>query len=115
MQVAQGGLAYTQIHPDELRRRLAHGEQFTVIDARSEDAWRASGETIVGSIRLPKDEILARRGEIPKGRALLLVAGLPEQESLAFDLLRDGFTDVFLIEGGFDAFVRAGGPTEPNR
>lgn len=115
MQVAQGGLAYTLIHPDELRRRLAHGERFSVVDARSEDAWRASGETMVGAIRLPRDRLLARKSEIPKGRAMLLLADLPTQEELAFDLLRDGFTDVFLIDGGFDAYVRAGGPTEPNR
>lgn len=115
MQVAQGGLAYTLIHPDELRRRLSYGERFSVVDARSEDARRASGETLVGSIRLPRDRLLDRRSEIPRGRALLLLADLPVQEETAFDLLRDGFADVFLIEGGFDAFVRAGGPTEPIR
>jgi|GEM_PF-1857245 len=115
MQVAQGGLAYTLIHPDELRRRLAHGERFSVVDARSEDAWRASGETMVGAIRIPRDRLMARKNEIPRGRALLLVADLPTQEELAFDLLRDGYADVFLIDGGFDAYVRAGGPTEPIR
>ncbi|HWV39551.1 MAG TPA: rhodanese-like domain-containing protein [Vulgatibacter sp.] len=115
MQVAQGGLAYTLIHPDELRRRIAHGESFSVVDARSQRAWRASGETMMGAIRLRRDEILARRNEIPKGRGLILLADLPQQEELAFELLRDGFTDVYLIEGGFDAYVKAGGPTEPIR
>ncbi len=115
MQVAQGGLAYTLVHPDELRRRLANGESFAFVDARSESGKSASGETMIGSIRIPKEDLLRRKNEIPKGKTLFLIADLPEQEAIAFDLLRDGFTDVFLVDGGFDAYVRAGGPTEPLR
>ncbi|AKU91730.1 hypothetical protein [Vulgatibacter incomptus] len=115
MQVAQGGLAFTMIHPDELRRRLSYGERFAVIDARSESSRRSSGETMPGAIRLPADGILSHKAEIPRGRSLLLLADLAAQESVALELLGDGYADVFLIEGGFDAFLRAGGPTEPIR
>lgn len=113
MQVAQGGLALTLIHPDELRRRLQHGERFTIIDARCDSTRETSGETLVGAMRIPKSQLLTSRNQIPKGRALLLIADLPEQEPLAFKLLEDGYTDVCVLVGGFDAYLRAGGPTEP--
>lgn len=113
MQVAQGGLALTLMHPDELRRRLAKGEVFSIIDARRETTLRASGRTVVGSIRIPRRQLRARRNEIPRGRALVLLADLPEQERIGFELLEEGYTDVCVLVGGFDAYVRAGGPTEP--
>lgn len=113
MQVAQGGLAFTSIHPDELRRRLAWGESFAVVDARSEGAAQRNGRTMAGAVRIPCEELVARQRELPKGKSLLLLADLPAQESCALDLLRAGFTDVYLIEGGFEAFERAGGETVP--
>jgi 3-mercaptopyruvate sulfurtransferase SseA len=115
MQVEQGGLAYTLVHPDELRRRLAKGEAFAIVDARSEPRYRSSGETVVGALRLRPEELWGRLKDVPRGRSLLLVADLDRQVDLALDLLRSGYTDVYLLDGGFDAYLRAGGPTEPAR
>lgn len=115
MQVEQGGLAYTFIHPDELRRRLAWGESFTIVDARSEDLYRASGRTIPGAIRLRARDLPDRKVEIPRGRTLVLFTDDDRAESMALGMVADGFTDVYLVEGGFDAWVRAGGATEPAR
>lgn len=115
MQAQQGGLAYTFVHPDELRRRLAKGEFFTIVDARSDGAYRDSGITPVTALRMPADQIASRKQEIPKGRTLVLVADQDAAESMALALLEDGWSDVYLIEGGFDAYVRAGGKTEPAR
>lgn len=111
MQVAQGGYPYTLIHPDELRRRLERDEPFGVIDARSEETLRESGRTIEGAVRIPPDELLQRLSEIPRGRTLLLLADLDEQAERAQELTRHGLTEVFVIEGGFEAFARAGGDT----
>jgi rhodanese-related sulfurtransferase len=115
MQVEQGGLAYTVVHPDELRRRFAHGESFAVVDARSEESYRRSGETIVTAIRIPPDQLVQRRSEIPRGRTLLLLADEDAAESMALGFLQDGYSDVYLIEGGFEAYKAAGGKTEPAR
>ena len=113
MQVAQGGHPYTLIHPDELRRRLEREEPFGVVDARSEENRRESGRTIEGAHRIPPRELLGRLSELPRGRTLLLLADLDEQAERAQELVRHGVTDVFVIEGGFEAFVRAGGDTIP--
>ena len=115
MQAEFGGLAYTVVNPDELRRRLAHGETFSIVDARSDDAYGASGQTVASAIRIRPDDLQRRKNEIPRGRTLLLVADDDVAESMAMGLLADGYTDVWLIEGGFDAWLRAGGSTEPAR
>lgn len=115
MQAEQGGLAYTVIHPEELRRRFARDERFSIVDMRSDDTYRESGETVVSAVRIRPDEIARRRNEIPKGKTLLLVADPDAAESIALGFLQDGWTDVYLIDGGFEAYVRAGGKTEPAR
>lgn len=109
MQVAEGGLAVTMIHPDELVRRLAHGESFAIIDTRV--GLREGDATMPGAVHLPGKALFQRLDEIPKGRTPLLIAELAEQEAIARKLLERGFTDVYLIEGGFEAYARAGGPT----
>ena len=115
MQVEQGGLAYTFVHPEELRRRFAQGEAFTVVDARSPDVYRESGRTVVTAVRIPPEDLDRRRSEIPKGKTVVLVADDDAAESMALAMVQDGYSDIYLIEGGFDAYVAAGGKTEPAR
>lgn len=115
MQVGQGGLTYTSIHPDELRRRMAHGESFAIVDAREESTYRNSGETPKGAIRIAPKELPQRKNEIPRGKTLVLIADQAAAKSMAFGFLEDGYTDVYLVDGGFEAYARAGGETEPAR
>lgn len=110
MQVAQGGVSYTLIDPVELRSRLTRGESFSILDMRSSERYLASGETIAGAIRLAPEDFERRRSEVPRGKTPVLVADPERAEELAAWLIGDqGFTDVYVIEGGFEAFRRAGG------
>ena len=110
MQVAQGGVSYTLVDPVELRSRLSRGESFTILDMRSTERYRESGESIAGAVRLAPDDFERRQNEIPRGKTPVLVADPERAEELAAWLVREhGFTDVYVIEGGFDAFRRAGG------
>ncbi|HLV61382.1 MAG TPA: rhodanese-like domain-containing protein [Fredinandcohnia sp.] len=111
MQVAQGGYPYTVVRPDELRRRFELQEPFAVVDARSDENRRESGRTIPGAVRIPPAELENRLEDLPRGRTLLLLADLHEQAERAQQLVRHGVTDVWVIEGGFEAFARAGGDT----
>ena len=63
----------------------------------------------------PRMPPTAIANEIPRGKTLLLVADDDAAESMALGLLEDGYSDVYLIEGGFQAYLRAGGVTEPAR
>lgn len=112
MQVQWGGLAPTYLEPEELRRRLNHGEAFSIIDARTPDSYEASGYRFPGAIRIPAPELGNRLNEIPRGRTPVLIADVDEAHALAVTLMEQGFADIYLIEGGFDAWQRAGGWVE---
>jgi rhodanese-related sulfurtransferase len=110
MQVAQGGVSYTLIDPVELRSRLARGESFTILDMRSNERYLASGETIAGAVRLAPEDFVRRRSEVPRGKTPVLVVEPERADELASWLVRDqGFSDVYVIEGGLAAFRQAGG------
>lgn len=115
MQVQQGGLAPTYVEPEELRRRLNHGEAFSIIDARTPDNYEASGYRIPGSLRIPAPQLGNRLQEIPRGRTPVLVADVEEAHPLAVTLMELGFADIYLIEGGFEAWRRGGGNVEAIR
>jgi rhodanese-related sulfurtransferase len=58
--------------PEELARRVEIGELVTVIDVRRESAYFNSGRKIPGSTRIAVDDLLARLGEIPRDRPVVL-------------------------------------------
>ncbi len=114
MQVAVGGAAITYFSPGELLTRLARREALAIVDARSREAYVESGATLRGAVRVPAERLSARSTEIPRGRTLVLIADLAEAEALATALLlEDGFTDVCLVTGGFEALRAAGAPVVP--
>ena len=61
----------SRVTADEVLERLRRGEAIQFVDARSEDAWNGSDETIAGSIRIPADQAAARAGELDQDRAVI--------------------------------------------
>ena len=45
-----------KIEVKEVAERLAGGEQVTIIDSRSPDAWNSSDVKAAGAVRIPPDE-----------------------------------------------------------
>jgi rhodanese-related sulfurtransferase len=56
MATAQAALGL-RIEPQELKARLDAGEQATILDARSADAYDTSDQRIPGDIRISPDQI----------------------------------------------------------
>ena len=57
-----------KITPDELRRRMDAGQDFTVIDVRNSNAWAQSDVMIPEAIRVPLDNLEESLQSIPKNR-----------------------------------------------
>ncbi len=57
-----------KITPDELRRRMDAGEDFTLIDVRNPNAWAQSDVMIPEAIRVPLDNFEENLPRIPKNR-----------------------------------------------
>lgn len=60
-----------RITPDDLKRRMDAGEDFTIIDVRNPQAWAESDTMIPEAIRVPMDEYEQHLSEIPKNRPVV--------------------------------------------
>jgi rhodanese-related sulfurtransferase len=108
------GATFPSVGPDEVRAHVERGDAF-VLDVR-----RSAGKAqIYGAIRYDPKKLLAA----PK-----LVLPLPKDDGtivlydergdsqalreIAEKLDADGYGEIFLLDGGFDAWTRANGKTE---
>ena len=60
-----------RITPDDLKRRMDAGEDFTVIDVRNPQAWAESDNVIPEAIRVPVDDYERYLSQIPKNRPVV--------------------------------------------
>lgn len=106
-----------RISPRIARQRIERGEPVQFVDARRPTDWLASGEQLLGAVRLPNDrlaEFLAGLAHEPP----IVVYGehdLAEElcELTARLLVTAGFPHVFVLDGGLDRWIAEGHPTEP--
>ena len=61
----------TRITVDELKERMARGEEFAFVDTRNEKAWAAAETKLPGAIRVPADEVEKHLDQIPKDRTAI--------------------------------------------
>lgn len=60
-----------RISADELKRRMATGEQFTVIDVRNPHAWAEAADMASGAIRVALDDVDQELPRIPKDKPIV--------------------------------------------
>jgi membrane protein DedA with SNARE-associated domain len=65
-------LEKSRISPQDLKRRLAQGENLVIVDLRSDLAYQQQGSRIPGAIHIPPGEFHRRNGEIPKDRPVVM-------------------------------------------
>jgi rhodanese-related sulfurtransferase len=104
------------VSPTELHGRMRAGERITLVDVRSPAEYRSGHVT--GALSMPLDELedidLTQRTGIAgvgKGTPLYLTckAGMRAQQA-AERLSQSGYRNLVLLQGGTDAWARAGLP-----
>jgi len=113
---APGGLLTPRVTADEVLERLERGERIAFVDARRDEEWRSSGETLPGALRLSPEEQNATLPLIPPDRAVITYCTCAHEASaakVAELLLARGYDDVHPLHGGLRAWREAGGPLEP--
>jgi rhodanese-related sulfurtransferase len=60
-----------RISADELKRRMATGERFTVIDVRNPHAWAEAGDTASGAMRVALDNVDQELPRIPRDKPIV--------------------------------------------
>jgi rhodanese-related sulfurtransferase len=61
----------TRVTVDEVKERMARGEQLAFVDTRNPQAWGESDVKLPGAIRVPADEVEKHLDEIPRDRAII--------------------------------------------
>jgi len=108
--------AVPRISPEALAALIDTGQALTIVDVRPPEAFFESALTILGAIQIPPDEIPRRYHEIPRDRLVVAFCeGPPETESTraAQFLVSHGYSNVKVLEGGFNAWEALGYPTAP--
>lgn len=61
----------TRVTVDEVKERLARGEEFTFVDTRNPKAWAEADTKLPGAIRVPSDEVVQHLDEISRDRTVI--------------------------------------------
>ena len=61
----------TRVTVDEVKERMARGEQFAFLDTRNPQAWGESDVKLPGAIRVPADDVAGHLDEIPRDRVVI--------------------------------------------
>ena len=98
------------VSPQELKQRLDGGESVVVIDVREPDEW-ARG-VIPGAHPVSRGVLeQAVDGRLPREATVVLYCAAGARSALAGRSLQEmGYAAVENLEGGFDAWARAGLP-----
>jgi rhodanese-related sulfurtransferase len=101
-----------RISPEEVKQRMDLGQAIVFIDTRSPSSWGGSDGMLPGAIRIAADEIPDHLEELPHDGTIVLYAAGHEGSAAhaALTLTQAGFRNVFALDGGIDAWRRAGYP-----
>ena len=61
----------TRVTVDELKERMARGEEFAFVDTRNPTAWSEAYKKLPSAIRVPADEVEKHLDEVPKDRTVI--------------------------------------------
>jgi rhodanese-related sulfurtransferase len=105
---------------EELKSKLAKNEAVTIVDLRAGDSFLQSADKIKGAIHMRARRLRYRLGfapfkELPRDREIVTYCACSSDEISvrAVQVFRDaGFKRVRVLKGGWQAWLKAGGPVE---
>jgi len=93
----------------EAKDKVDGGAQ--IIDVRTPGEY--AGGHVPGATNIPHMSVLARQSELAKNKELVFICQVGQRSALACEFAAAaGFKDLFNVEGGTDAWVKAGLPVE---
>ncbi len=109
-------LERSRITPAQLKQRLDRGEEIVIVDLRSDLSYHIDRVKITGAIWIPPMDFEERYQEIPRDRPVVMYCTCPNEVTsarMARLLTEKGYTKVWPLLGGFDAWRELAYPTEP--
>ena len=102
---------YQRVSVDEAKEMIAEGAH--VIDVREMHEY--TDGHVPGAALIPVNSVFARREELPHDGKLLFICAVGQRSALACEMAAAGGVlpeRLYNIEGGTDAWVKAGHPVE---
>jgi rhodanese-related sulfurtransferase len=109
-----------RITAEELKAKLAKNEAVTIVDMRAIDSFAQSADKIKGAVHIKSKRLRYRLGfspfkELPRDREIVTYCACPSDEIAirgAQVFQEAGFKRVRVLKGGWQAWLKAGGPVE---
>jgi len=105
-----------KITVNEAWQLVQNGSNPFFLDTRNLKHYGQSNEKIAGSVRIWRDELAARIGEIPAERTIIACCSCHRENSsgkAVLILYEHGFDEAYALLGGMDAWREAGLPLVP--
>jgi rhodanese-related sulfurtransferase len=97
---------FTRISVQEAKEMLSK-DNVQVIDSRTMGEYM--GGHVPGAINIPHMATVSRKGDLATDKELVFICQMGQRSALACEFAASlGFTDLFNVEGGTDAWIKAG-------
>jgi rhodanese-related sulfurtransferase len=104
------------IAPDALKAKIDNHEPVIIVDLRGPTLYAQADKTIVGAVHAKVRRVVYRLREMPRDREVVTYCACPADEAAiigAQSLMANGFKNVRVLKGGWDAWLQAGGQLRP--
>ena len=109
------------ITAEELKTKMASNQPVLVVDVRSPEVFASSSTTVKGSYHFKVRHLKYRSQfppfkDLPRNGEIVTYCTCPKDEAAiqAAQILREsGFTNVRILQGGWNEWIKANGPVEP--
>ena|SRR5947209_7194804 len=101
---------FTRIDVAEAKEKIDSGN-VQVIDARTPGEF--NGGHVPGAINIPHMAVVAQKDKLASDKEIVIICQMGSRSALACEFAAAlGFKDLYNVEGGTEAWVKAGYPTE---
>lgn len=101
---------FSRVSVDESKEMIAN-DNVAVIDVREPGEYQTGH--LPASKLIPVASVFARREELPKDKDIIFVCSVGQRSALACEMAAAaGLTRLYNLEGGTDAWLKAGNPLE---
>ena len=103
---SENGDAVPQISPVELKSRLDEGDDLFILDVREPHEWDISNLAHLGSVLIPKGDVVDRMGELDTAREIVVQCRSGARSADVIRELRNhGFQKLVNLDGGINRWA----------
>lgn len=97
---------FTRVSVTEAKEKIDTGD-VQIVDVRTPGEY--AGGHVPGAINIPHMSVVSRKGELASDKELVMICQMGQRSALACEFAASmGFKDLFNVEGGTEAWIKAG-------